>query len=170
MMTEIERLVVELQRLPVSALRERYAELFGEASRSGNRQYLVRRIAWRVQANREGDLSERARKRAAELADDADLRVTAPRAPKTPTDGGSTATGALAAGAGRQPVPGTTLRRPYQGRTVLVHVLADGFEYEGKVYRSLTAVAEAVTGAHWNGRLFFGLPAIRNEEEPRHAS
>jgi hypothetical protein len=169
-MTVIERMVADLRRQTVSQLRTRYAELFGEASRSANKQYLVRRIAWRVQANREGDLSERARKRAAELANDADLRVTAPRAGKAADDGGSTTTGRLATGDCRKPVPGTTLRRLYQGRAVLVHVLAEGFEYEGRVYRSLTAVAQAVTGAHWNGRLFFGLTGAVNQEGARHAS
>lgn len=62
-----------MAKMPMADLKARYAELFGEQTRSGNRDYLVRRIAWRLQARAEGDLSERARKRAAELADDADL-------------------------------------------------------------------------------------------------
>jgi hypothetical protein len=54
-------------------------------------------------------------------------------------------------------MPGALLRRIYKGRTILVTVLEDGFEYEDTVYKSLTAVARAVTGTHWNGYLFFGL-------------
>ena len=66
-----------LTRLGVSELRTRYAELFGEPTRTGNKTWLVRRIAWRLQALAEGELSERARRRAEELARDADLRLTA---------------------------------------------------------------------------------------------
>ena len=63
----------------VSELRGKYAELFGEPTRTGNKTWLVRRIAWRLQALAQGDLSERARRRAEELAQDADLRLTPPR-------------------------------------------------------------------------------------------
>jgi len=54
-------------------------------------------------------------------------------------------------------MPGTQLIRQYKGRTVEVTVLEDGFEYEGRRYRSLSAVAKTVTGSHWNGFNFFGL-------------
>jgi hypothetical protein len=67
-----------MQRMTVAELRERYEKVFGEACRSNHRQWLIRRITWRLQANAEGDLSERARKQAAELANDADLRMKAP--------------------------------------------------------------------------------------------
>src|SRR3954447_15047035 len=67
-----------LRKLKTKALKARYREPFGEESRSSNRAHLFRRIAWRLQAKAEGDLSERARKRAVELADDADLRLRAP--------------------------------------------------------------------------------------------
>ena len=62
----------------------------------------------------------------------------------------------------RDPSPGTTLTRRYKGRTLEVLVRDDGqFEYEGTIYRSLTAVATAITGAHWNGRHFFQLNGKR---------
>ena len=61
----------------------------------------------------------------------------------------------------RLPVPGTVLTRTYRGRRVAVQVLPSGFEYEGRVYRSLSAVAKAVTGSHWNGHLFFGLTTLK---------
>ena len=71
--------IEQLRCLTVNGLREKYQEIFGENSRSGNKDYLYRRIAWRLQANAEGSLSERARRRALEIANDADLRVRAPK-------------------------------------------------------------------------------------------
>jgi Protein of unknown function (DUF2924) len=71
--------IVELGRLNVVALKIKYRDLFGEESRSSNKQFLVRRIAWRLQAQTEGDLSERARRRLAEIADETDFRTRAPR-------------------------------------------------------------------------------------------
>jgi hypothetical protein len=65
-----------LPRLTVADLRCRYVQVFGEETRVGNKAWLVKRIAWRLQALAEGDLSERARQRAAELANDADLRLS----------------------------------------------------------------------------------------------
>jgi Protein of unknown function (DUF2924) len=60
--------VAALQRLTMHELRDKYAEIHGEPTRTGNRTWLIRRIAWRLQALAEGDLSARARQRAAELA------------------------------------------------------------------------------------------------------
>ena len=74
-LTEIE----SLRRATLTALREKYREVFREETRSGHRENLFRRIAWRLQALAEGDLSERARGRAREIAQDADLRTVAPR-------------------------------------------------------------------------------------------
>jgi hypothetical protein len=137
-----------LTRLGASALRARYAELFGEPTRTGNKTWLVRRIAWRLQAVAQGDLSERARRRAEELARDADLRLTPPRgAIQTPpaTPDRSEPTLKLRADA-RVPPPGTVLTRSYEGRTLRVQILAHGFLYAGQTYPSLSAVAKAVTG------------------------
>lgn len=78
MALNIRREVSAMQRMTVKQLRERYKDVFGEACRSNHKQWLVKRIAWRLQANDEGDLSERALRRAAELANDADLRMKAP--------------------------------------------------------------------------------------------
>ena len=65
----------------------------------------------------------------------------------------------------RLPLPGTVLTRKYRGRQVEAKVLPDGFEYEGQVYRSLSAVAKAVTGSHWNGHLFFGLTTLKRSSK-----
>ena len=71
--------IQSLRRLTTKELKTLYGELFGEASPSSNQVHLYRRLAWRLQALAGGDLSERARERAAELALDADLRLRAPR-------------------------------------------------------------------------------------------
>ncbi len=112
-----------------------------------------------MQANGEGDLSERARHRATELANDADLRLTAPCLPRGSLDGQdrTVTLPARFSGPTRLPPAGTILTRQYKGRLVQVKVLPDGFEYEGEVYRSLSAVTTAITGARWNGYHFFGL-------------
>src|SRR5260370_38219428 len=73
-----------LARMTVSELRTRYEELFGEPTWVRHKAWLSKRIAWRLQALAEGDLSERARRRAADLANDADLRLWPPRPAKNP--------------------------------------------------------------------------------------
>lgn len=174
---DINAEVAAMNRMTVGELRERYAEVFGEPSRSGNKTHLVRRIAWRIQAQREGGLSDRAKARAAELAREADLRLGPPRVQSgnagsaSPGDDarGQTLELRLARGssAAREGLPmnGAMLRREYRGRTIAVRVLPKGFEYEGDVYRSLSAIAKEVTGSHWNGRLFFGLTDGQRKEK-----
>ena len=158
---DIHQEPVALQRMTVRALRDRYTELFGEATRTGNKTWLMRRIAWRLQAVAEGDLSERARQRAVELANEADLRISAPRTIKStqPLVKDEQPGKARFHVNRRLPPPGTLLLRPYKGRTLQVRVLADGFAYDGQVYRSLSAVAKAITGSHCSGHLFFRLTA-----------
>ena len=85
METAMQKKEIEaLSRMTVGQLRQKYLEVFGEESRSNHKQFLFRRIAWRIQALAEGGLSERARRRALEIANDADLRIRAPR--KKPQD------------------------------------------------------------------------------------
>jgi hypothetical protein len=156
-----------LQRLTTSELRVRYAEVFGEQPNSWNRVWMLKRLAWRLQALAEGDLSERARRRAAELANDADLRLSPPRARTADTPAERTATAILPGKPDdRLPPPGTILTRPYKGQAVQVQVLQNGFAYQGQVYVSLSAVAKAVTGSHCNGFHFFR-NALNNQKEKR---
>src|ERR1700678_2927532 len=113
--------VAALRQMTVNELRSRLAELFGEPTRASNRTWLMRRIAWRLQALAEGDLSERARRRAAELANDADLRLSPPKVKAAPAADTLAATertvsGTLADKADdRLPLPGTILSREYKG-------------------------------------------------------
>jgi hypothetical protein len=148
--------IAALRRYTVAELRRRYAELFGESTRATNKVWLVRRIAWRLQAMAEGDLSERARRRAAELARDADLRLLPPRPAREEATSPELLPSTRAADS-RIPCPGTVLLRTYKGTTLQVRVLARGFEFDGQVFHSLSAVAKAVTGSHCNGLLFFRL-------------
>ena len=133
----------------------------GEETRSFNRAYLWRRLAWRVQELAYGGLSERAKSRIAELNRDDDLRMLPPRGWQPPTNCNGDQPEPSAT---RQPLrdprlphPGSTLTRRYRGHEIHVSVLEDGFEYEGCHYASLSALAREITGQRWNGMLFFGL-------------
>lgn len=153
-----EALAIEIEslgKLKTKALQARYEELFGEATRSSNEAHLFRRIAWRLQAKAHGDLSERARKRAQELTDEAALRLRAPR--RFWQEDGAVGLAPPAARDPRLPPLGTVLRREYGGRTIEVTVLATGCAYRNKVYSSLSQLAQQVTGTRWNGYHFFGL-------------
>jgi hypothetical protein len=147
--------VAALQRMGVKKPRARYAEVFGETTTAANKTWLVRRLAWRLQALAEGDLSERARRRAAELANDADLRMNPPRTKTADTLPEVIMPAVLPLRDRRLPPTGTVLVRKYRGGNVQVKVLTAGFAFEGVVYPSLSAVAKAVTGAHCDGFLFF---------------
>ena len=156
----ITKKIRALGHMTTGELRDKYRELFGEESRSYNKRFLERRIAWQIQALAEGGLSERALRKAEELADDSYLRT---RAPKMASNQASESTDRTAVRSfspshdRRLPMPGTVLTREYKGDKISVTVLDGGFEYDGEFYRSLTAVARAVTGSHWNGYHFFGL-------------
>ncbi len=155
MTLHIERELAILHQMSTGRLCQRYAELFGEPTRSRHRTYLIRKIAWKLQALAEGDLSHRARRRAEELARGFELRVMPPKAREIVP---ATIAGPAPAPADpRLPAPGTAIVRRYKGRTLQVLVLPDGFEFEGQRYQSLSAVAKAITGSHCNGFRFFGL-------------
>jgi hypothetical protein len=148
-----------LERMSVGELRARYAELFAETTAARNRRWLIKRIIWRMQSVEQGGLSDRARERAKELAQRSDLRVTAPKdhQPVTETTPTTKTVACRIADGSRTPLPGTLITRIYKGQLIQVQVLANGFEYEGEVYRSLSAVAKQITGSHWNGFKFFNL-------------
>jgi hypothetical protein len=164
MNADLEEQVDQLWQMTMPELRQRYTDLFGEATRVGNRAWLCKRLAWRLQALAEGDLSDQARRRAEELACDADLRLTPPKpaSPKpvepqhSPIERGMMPAAQIRAGT-RLPPPGTVLLRRYKGQSIWVKVLASGFEYQGRHFDSLSAVAKAITGSHCNGLYFFRL-------------
>src|SRR5262245_5021131 len=158
--TDVAQQIEELAQMTVSQLRQKYLEVFAEESRSNHKQFLFRRIAWRIQALAEGGLSERARRRALEIANDADLRIRAPKTSfhqDTSIPAGLTVRSKTHRPDPRLPEPGTVLKRYYKDREIIVHVRSDGFLFEERVYRSLSAIAREVTGTKWNGFLFFNL-------------
>src|SRR5215813_5156904 len=154
MPADIATEIAALPRLRVSELRAKFASVFGEPTPSHNKVWLVKRLAWRLQALAEGGLSERARRRAAALVQEADLRLSAPPDGAAPSDPAAPLRWPSDA---RLPRLGTILTRRYKGRTIQVEVLEHGFAYDGQLYRSLSAVAKAVTGSHCSGHCFFGL-------------
>src|SRR5881628_1549151 len=151
--TEIEA----LRKLTTRVLKDRYRNLFGESSPSSNRDHLFRRIAWRLQARAEGGLSDRARKRALQLAEDCDIRLRAPRGFWKELEQGKVRTETKPVRDPRLPPAGTILRRSYRGQQIVVTVQAEGFEYREKSYTALSSIACEVTGTRWNGFAFFGL-------------
>src|ERR1700690_3657872 len=112
--------IAQLPTLTVNQLRQRYADLFGEITHVGNKQWLVKRIAWRWQAQAEGDLSERARERALHLANAADLRLNPPKVlPDLPAPAPDPSPPAPATDP-RLPPPGSIMTRLYKGRTLSI--------------------------------------------------
>ena len=107
--------IAALKRMTVGELRERYAEVFGEETHARNKQWLVKRVIWRLQSMSEGSLSERARARAAELANDADLRRRPPKQLSATTK----AVAQEASSDRRLPIPGTLITREYSGHGCL---------------------------------------------------
>jgi hypothetical protein len=168
-MHEIAAEIAALDRLSTGDLAERYAELHGQPCRTRHRAYLIRKIAWRIQANAEGDLSERARKRAAELADDAEVRVMVPKTMICPPQHGESVTITRPVTAReanpsdpRLPASGSAIVRQYKGRTIRAIVLeGGGFECDGERFRTLSALTKKITGSHMNGFRFFRLGVQR---------
>ena len=153
-----------LRRMTVAELRVRWVEIYGSEPRSRNKDYLWRRLAWKVQEQAYGGLSEAARARLAELASEVSLdglRVRPPKGfdPNALAEAAEEPISARPVRDPRLPRPGTVLIRPYRGRDLRVLVLEDGFEWDGRRFSSLSETAKAITGQHWNGRLFFALTA-----------
>lgn len=149
-----------LRDMTVAELHARYADVFGEASRSRNKDFLWKRIAWRLQELAEGGLAERVREGARQRGSDADLRIV-PLAEGR----GMTIMEALAPTPHDPRVPraGATLTREFGGINHEVKVLQDGFEYQGRRFRSLSAVAREITGTRWNGMAFFKMTGKQKE-------
>lgn len=160
---EIERQLDELHGMTTGQLAELYQQLHGQPVRTRHRQYLIRKNAWRIQANAMGGLSERAKRRAVELANDADIRVMAPKSMICPPQGGEATvhTRRITLRDPRLPAPGSAIVKLYKGQKLRVVVLDgdEGFSYDGQRFETLSAVAKHITGTHVNGFRFFGLGA-----------
>jgi hypothetical protein len=158
---EMRKEIESLPALTVNELREKFGEVLGYATASRNRHFLMRKITWGVQARQWGDISPEARQRAHELADLRFLRI---RMPKDIEMGVPEMDGTCVVRKKvklsrdpRIPMPGCLLTKDWGERRIEVRILDDGFEFEGRRYRSLSAIAKEVTGTNWNGFMFFGL-------------
>jgi len=144
-----------LSDMTVGDLAERYLALYGEPTRSRNKDYLRKRLSWRIQELAEGGLPAQAVQRIGELGDGIPERWRMRQAekqqnqpPPAPVERDP-----------RLPGVGGVLRRVYQGVPHEVTVAEDGFDYGGARFKTLSAVARHITGTAWNGFLFFGLKA-----------
>jgi hypothetical protein len=145
-----------LARMQPSELQRLHERLFGRAVPSGNSELARRRIAWHVQAEREGGLPESVRQHALAISKEASLRIHVRRGSAEPLPH-ATVTGIVSSHDSRLPMPGSLLIKEYRGKTVMVSVLDGGFEYDGRRFASLSAIANEITGKKWNGYLFFKL-------------
>ncbi len=153
-MSTIAQRIRELQDMTTAQLAEHYEDVFGRPPRVRNKAFLRRRVAWKIQELKFGGLSEPAKARLDQLISQIDLPLgdPGPARPRRATRNGANA-----------PLIGTTLVRRWHDQDLRVEVRANGFEWDGALYKSLSAVARAVTGANWNGKLFFGLTTRRKK-------
>ena len=144
--------IMALKNAPTEELQKRHKELYGEDAAGTHRLYLWRKIAYRLQESEQGSLSAKAKGRLNAIIEEYDpinnktLRPDKPASclPVTVKDK-------------RLPIPGTVITKEYKNTKHQVRVLEEGFEYNGKIYKTLSAIAKEITGAHWNGYLFLGL-------------
>jgi hypothetical protein len=130
-----------LKTMPMPELRAEWRSLFETEPPPFNRRALENRLAYRIQELAYGGLKPETRKRLEALGDIYDSDNVATRRIRHDA----------------RPVAGTRLVREYQGIEHTVTVLAEGYEWEGRPYRSLSAIARAITGTRWNGLVFFGV-------------
>ncbi len=148
--------IMELKEKTLDELQAKHQELFpGQPAPSNNKVYLWRKIAYRLQELEYGGISTEAQSKIQELIqqyDPIDNKTLRPdnaleeRPKKTKLSRDK-----------RLPISGTVIIKEYKGIKIEIKILESGFEYHNKVYKSLTAIAKDVTGAHWNGYLFFNL-------------
>ena len=158
MSLNIKQEVARMKSMATAALQEYFETVCLEPPRSRNRDWMMKKIAWRLQANIEGGLPERVRQRALEMADDADLRKRPPLSFTKEIALACDKTTVLDSGRDpRLPPPGDELHKVYKGKKLVVLVGENTFEFNGTTYGTLSAVAKAISGSHVNGFTFFGL-------------
>ncbi|MCL4553491.1 MAG: DUF2924 domain-containing protein [Candidatus Marsarchaeota archaeon] len=147
--------ITDLHSLAYAELQALWRTLYGKEPTSTNRPFLIKRLAYRIQELAYGGLSERAHKMMDDILDTHGFDENG---------GKSDARRREQKRKSGMPVAGTRLVREWNGRVYEVIVTYGGFEYEGKLYRSLSAITKVITGTHWNGREFFGLRRKGNEK------
>lgn len=135
-----------LKTTPTPDLKAQWRELFASEPPPFNRQYLVTRLAYRIQELAYGGLKPETIRRLEQLGENLDGGNITKRRIRTDI----------------KPITGTRLLREWQGVEHVVTVTADGFEWQGRPYQSLSSIARAITGTRWNGWAFFGLKNRRS--------
>ncbi len=155
---DVPKELAALNTMTTSQLAERFRELYGQPTRSRNKPYLQKRLAWKVQELAEGGLSEKALARikelGAQLPENWLRRMTTPPTAQVERDP-------------RLPPVGSILTREHNGRTHRVTVREECFIYGGKEFKSLSAIARQITKTSWNGFLFFGLQQRSQDQKSR---
>ncbi len=151
----------DLPKMNASQLQAVHRQLFGAEHPVANCQHLRRKIAWHLQAAKAGGLPESIRQYAIAVARGTELRVrisenASRRQAGLPLEQTATTT-VIQTQDARLPMPGSLIVKKYKTQTVVVKVLNEGFEYDGRRFASLSAVAGEITGTRWNGFAFFGL-------------
>lgn len=149
----------KLVKLPTGALREKYEQLFGKPVKTGNRQFLLKKIAWKMQANEQGGLSEKAVARAEEIVEVGGIGTKLAKKLKDarPRDP-------------RLPATGSIITKVWRDKTLQVLVGENDFEFEGTKWRSLSAISSKLLGVPSNGFLFWNLlPKQKEAAEKREA-
>lgn len=146
--------IAQLQKLSYEELKERWEMLYGGTPPAYNRTFIIKRLAYRIQELACGGLSQGAHAKMREVLQNYGFD-------KNGCDCSVRQTDREKMRRKEMPVSGTRLVRNWNGRRYEVTVVPGGFEYEGRKYRSLTAITKAITGTHWNGRAFFG---FRNDK------
>ncbi|CUA98901.1 DUF2924 domain-containing protein [Pannonibacter indicus] len=136
-----------LKRMSVKELKVEWEALFASPAPNNSRGYLELRLAWRIQELTLGGLSRETRRTLDLLADEIDGKSDRKAIIADP----------------RNPVAGTRLVREWDGVEHTVTVMKDGFGWQGRKFKSLSAVAKAITGTQWNGYRFFGLRERKQE-------
>ena len=152
----IEQEIAILRDLPYSELCELWAKQYGPPAPKGPRRLLLERSAsyW-LQVKRFGGLRASARRALKSVMMEVEATSRAKSTSMSIDVQRTKASLGIAAAAALR--PGTRLLREWNGKQHLVEVLEDGFAFEDQVYRSLSAIARRITGAHWSGPRFFGL-------------
>jgi hypothetical protein len=148
--------IMSLKDRSLEELKKKYSELFeNKPAPSNNKTYLWKKIAYRLQELEYGGLSVESQGKIQELIQKYDpVNNKAVRPENTSQNEPKKANLKRDK---RLPIPGTVITKEYKGIKLQVKILESGFEYSNKVYKTLTAIAKEVTGAHWNGYLFFNL-------------
>ena len=147
MADSVLRQIADLPNLSHDELKQLWRALNGNDPPAYNRQFIIKRLAYRIQEIAYGGLSEDAHAKMDVVLtrhgyDENAMPSRRSRRPQRARD---------------LPVIGSKLAREWNGRRYEVEVLRDGFEFGGRKFRSLSAIAKAITGTHWNGRAFFGI-------------